>query len=64
MRVNFRELYDIKSTPKLFILDKNKKIIGKGIGAEQLPEFMDRQLGRKSTSIEEKHENDHKGHTD
>lgn len=46
MRVNFRELYDIKSTPKLFILDKNKKIIGKGIGAEQLPDFMDRQLGR------------------
>jgi len=37
---NFKVFYDIKSTPKFFILDKDKKIISKGIGAEQLGEVM------------------------
>ena len=32
--------YDIKSTPSIFLLDKNKQIISKRIGAEQLDEVL------------------------
>lgn len=39
---NFKVYYDIKATPKIFILDKNKKIISKGIAAEQLEEVMNK----------------------
>ncbi|MEP7322584.1 MAG: redoxin domain-containing protein [Saprospiraceae bacterium] len=40
----YKILYDVKSTPQIFVLDKNKKIISKGIGAEQLSEVMDEIL--------------------
>lgn len=35
----FRKVYDISSTPQIFVLDKDKKIIAKRIGAQQLEEF-------------------------
>lgn len=35
----FRKVYDISSTPQVFVLDKDKKIIAKRIGAQQLEEF-------------------------
>ena len=44
-RSPFRELYDISSTPKVFLLDKDKKIIAKQIGDEQLDEVLKRRLG-------------------
>ena len=37
----FKELYDISSTPNIFILDKNYKIIAKRIGPEQCEEIID-----------------------
>jgi peroxiredoxin len=43
-RSNFRNLYDIYSTPTIYVLDRNKKIIGKRIGVEQLPGFIDYEL--------------------
>jgi hypothetical protein len=36
------KVYNIKSTPQLYILDRNKEILSKRIGAEQLEEVMDR----------------------
>lgn len=33
---NFRQLYDMRSTPTLFLLDKDKKIIAKNIGLNDL----------------------------
>lgn len=33
---NFRQLYDMRSTPTLFLLDKDKKIMAKNIGLEDL----------------------------
>lgn len=39
VETNFRTIYDIASTPQLYVLDKDKKIIAKRIGAEQLEEF-------------------------
>ena len=34
--------YDVRTTPQMYILDKNKKIVMKKIGAEQLEEVMDK----------------------
>lgn len=36
----YKITYDILSTPQIFILDKDKKIIGKRIGPEQVPELI------------------------
>jgi hypothetical protein len=40
-QTRFRDLYDIFSTPVIYVLDKNKKIIAKRIGIDNLPGFMD-----------------------
>jgi thiol-disulfide isomerase/thioredoxin len=36
----YKLAYDIKSTPQIFVLDKEKTIIAKKIGAEQVPELI------------------------
>ena len=38
---NFRKVYDIYSTPVMYILDENKKFIAKRLGVEQLGEFFE-----------------------
>lgn len=38
---HFRQYYNIKSTPQIFILDKDKKIIAKRIGVDQIGGFLD-----------------------
>lgn len=43
----FRTHYDIFATPKIFILDKDKVIIGKDIGVDQIPQFLDFELNKK-----------------
>ncbi len=40
----FRSVYDISSTPVIFILNEKKEIIAKKIGVEQLEEFTDNYL--------------------
>ncbi|GAB5538739.1 MAG: hypothetical protein Salg2KO_08420 [Salibacteraceae bacterium] len=42
--LNFRDTYDIFSTPKVFLLDENKKIIATKLMPEQMGEFLDRML--------------------
>lgn len=44
---NFRDTYDIFSTPKVYLLDENKKIIAAKLMPEQLGEFIDHQLEEK-----------------
>lgn len=39
--LNFRDYWDLFSTPQLYVLDKDKKIIAKKLGAEQLGEFIE-----------------------
>jgi len=39
MSPDYHDLYNIYSTPTIFVLDKNKKIIGKKISVEQLESF-------------------------
>jgi thiol-disulfide isomerase/thioredoxin len=47
--LNYQDTYEIFSTPRLFILDKDKKIIGKGLGIAQLEEYLDRIQGYEDT---------------
>lgn len=47
---NFRNNYDIYSTPVIYLLDKDKKIIAKRIGAEQIEEIIDKDIERRKKS--------------
>ena len=42
--LNFRYTYDIYSTPRVFLLDADKKILAKRIGVEQLEEILEHKL--------------------
>lgn len=44
----FRTAYDIQSTPHLYLLDENKKIIAKKLTPEQFGEFIDNDKKRKA----------------
>jgi thiol-disulfide isomerase/thioredoxin len=37
---NYQQLYDVFSTPLIFLLDSEKKIIAKRLGADQVPAFL------------------------
>ena len=43
-RSRFKERYDVQTTPKIFILDKDKTIISKNIGPQQLDEVLGRLM--------------------
>lgn len=49
--LNYQETYDIFSTPRVFILDKDKKIIAKQLSISQLEDFMDRLQNHKGPKI-------------
>ena len=40
-KISYRQLYDVIMTPTLFLLDKDKRIIGKKLTWQQLDELMD-----------------------
>jgi peroxiredoxin len=44
---NFRKLYDVTSTPIIYILDKNKKIVAKRLDVENSVKFLKAQLNIK-----------------
>lgn len=39
-RADWKDVYDVISTPTVYVFDKNKKIIAKRIGAEQMEDFL------------------------
>lgn len=43
-RSKFFSIYDLKSTPQIYLLDRNKEILSKRIGAEQLEEVLTRLM--------------------
>lgn len=45
--LNYQQTYDIYSTPKVFVLDKDKKIIAKSLTISQLEDMLDRLQGVK-----------------
>lgn len=47
---NFRFFYNIYSTPTIYLLDENKKIIAKRIGHETLKNILEIELGKKKIS--------------
>jgi thiol-disulfide isomerase/thioredoxin len=53
---NFRFFYNVISTPSIFLLDENKKIIAKRIGHETLRSILEIELGRKDIAKEIKKE--------
>ena len=46
--LNFRDYWDIFSTPQFYVLDKNKKIIAKRLTADQVEGFVDEYKKRNS----------------
>ncbi len=44
IKSKYKQIYDIRSTPQIFILNDKKEIISKKIGAEQISEVMERIL--------------------
>jgi len=48
VRSNFRYEYNIETTPQIYILDSNKKIIAKKLDVEQIEEFINKQIEFKS----------------
>jgi len=53
---NYHDLYDIISTPTIYLLDKDKKIIAKRLGAEQVEEFIKRDYKNKAKKKEQQTE--------
>ena len=51
---DFKNIYDIYSTPVIYILDENKKILAKRIGVEQLPDFFENYFRDKSREEKKK----------
>ena len=48
--LNYQQTYDIYATPKVFVLDKDNKIIAKSLSVSQLEDLMDRL--QKKTDVE------------
>ena len=48
--LNYQQTYDIYATPKVFVLDKDNKIIAKKLSVSQLEDFIDRL--QKKTDVE------------
>ncbi len=55
-RSRYKTIYDIRSTPQIYVLDEDKKILSKRVGAEQLPEILDHIL-----KVKENKENGEEG---
>lgn len=49
--LNFRHHFDLATYPVMFVLDKDKKIIAKKIGVEQLQDFLDRYIKLKGLKL-------------
>ena len=47
---NYRRLYDVYSTPMVYLLDEKKKIVAKKLGVEQLQEFLDRVTAKNAAA--------------
>jgi hypothetical protein len=45
--LNYQTTYDVFSSPKVFVLDKDKKIVAKSITLSQLEDFLDMMQDKK-----------------
>jgi len=44
--IDYHDVYDIYSTPVIFLLDKDFKVIAKRLGIEQVEDFLQHYLDR------------------
>ena len=44
LRSKFKQIYDIQTTPQVYVLDENKEILSKRIGADQLGEVIEQLI--------------------
>ncbi|TDW99552.1 AhpC/TSA family protein [Dinghuibacter silviterrae] len=49
-RAGFRQLYDVYQTPTIYLLDEQKKIVGKKLTWEQVDELIQRKMQRAHTT--------------
>ena len=49
LRSRYKQIYDVRVTPQIFVLNQDNVIVMKKIGAEQLPGVMDHLLGAETT---------------
>jgi thiol-disulfide isomerase/thioredoxin len=49
-KAGFRQLYDVYQTPTIYLLDDQKKIIGKKLSVEQVDELIQRRLHKTSST--------------
>ena len=47
-RSRYLSIYDMRTTPQIYVLDAEKRIVSKRIGAEQLSELMNELLKEKT----------------
>ena len=60
---NFRVYYNVFSTPTIYILDKDKKIIGKKVDIKTIKKIINDKLGLPQEEEEETEtKDDHEGH--
>lgn len=57
-RSKYHSIYNVKSTPQIYILGEDKEILSKKIGAEQLGDVMDMLIEMRQKELEEKETND------
>lgn len=57
--LNYRTTWDVNSTPKVFLMDKDYKIIAKQLGAEQLDDLLQRLEEGKAVNTEELKEHEY-----
>lgn len=53
-RSRYKQIYNVKSTPVVYILDEKKEILAKRIGADQIAEVMDKIIERDKKIAEDK----------
>jgi thiol-disulfide isomerase/thioredoxin len=50
LQSRYKQIYDVKTTPQIFVLDGKKEILSKRIGVEQLEEVLEKMMELKSKS--------------
>jgi uncharacterized membrane-anchored protein len=52
LSLNYRTTWDVTSTPKVYLMDQDMKIIAKSIGAEQIDKFLGHLIDGKELNTE------------
>ncbi len=62
LSLNYRTTYDVTSTPKVYLMDENMKIIAKSIGAEQIDKFLEHLIDGKELNTDGIKSTDYEDH--